>query len=121
MHLEQMQMLINGVDKAYLPDHGVNGADASMANTSDAISDLITNIIGGEHRLIATDQVGLVQTLLDPTLAVGQFRGYSRVHSKSSWLPSFGKAHYFLKPRKGREISSFFVKNCQNTKRGTLG
>jgi hypothetical protein len=107
MYLEQMQMVIDGVDKADLPGHGVNGADTAMGNASDAISDLITNVVGSEHWLIATDQVGLVQTLLDPTLAVGQFRGYSGVHSKSSWLPGFGKAHHFLKPRKDREISSF--------------
>jgi hypothetical protein len=69
------------------------------------------NIAGREHRLVAPNQVGLVETIQNQKLAVGKLTGYSRVHSKSLLDSGVVAGCYSLKPQKNREILSFFHEN----------
>ena len=49
----------------------MDSADTAVRNAALAIGDFITNMVGGEHRLIAASQILFIQTTLDSTLAVG--------------------------------------------------
>ena len=81
--LEQVQAVVDGVDEAELAGQGVDGADAAVADAAGAVGDLVVDVAGGEHRLAAAAQVGLVEAALDAALAVGQLLAYLSFHSKS--------------------------------------
>ena len=83
MELEQVQAAVDGVDEAELAGQGVDGADAAVADAAGAVGDLVVDVAGGEHGLVAAAQVGLVEAAFDPALAVGQLPAYLGVHSKS--------------------------------------
>jgi hypothetical protein len=120
MDLEQMQMVVDGINKADLPGHGMNGADTAMDCSTRSVSDLIMNVVGSKHWLIATDVIVLVQALLNTALAGGQSLGYIRVHSKSLRASGLGKTQHLSKHRKSREISSFFAKSPRKPNRVRL-
>src|SRR5438105_2015994 len=107
MDLEQVQALVDGVDQAELTGHGMEGADPAVREAPAAFGNLIMDVPGGEHRLVAVAELGLVQAAVNAALAVGQFVVYSRVHSKSLRPPGFGEMTYLFKHRKSRDISSF--------------
>jgi hypothetical protein len=81
--LQQFQASIDGVDEAEPASEGVDKSDAAAGDRAGAISNLLVNVAGGHHGLGATAQIFLVQTPLNPALAVGQFASYDPLHSKS--------------------------------------
>ena len=77
--LQQLQTLVQGVDEAEPTGEGMNEANAAAGDAAGTLGDLIVNVGSGHHGLAATAQVLLVQSALDPALAVGQFSSYARV------------------------------------------
>ncbi len=105
--LEQVQPVVDGVDQADLSGQGVEGADPAMGDPTAAVTDLLMNVAGREHRLVATTELGLVQAPHDPALALSQLAVDSRVHSKSLLVSRVQETPYSLRPRNRRRISSF--------------
>jgi hypothetical protein len=114
-------MPINAVNEADLFCHDVKSADPSMSDATRAAGDLIVNVVGGEHRLLAPGHILFVQTVLNPTLAVGQLLGYLSAHSKSLLVSGLRKIRYLFKPRKTPRDFVFFSKISKPTPRGSLG
>lgn len=81
--LEDVEMSIDGVHEAELASHEVDGADAAVSNAASPVGDFVMNVGRSEHRLLGTAEIGLIEPLLDPSLAVGQFGEYFGSHSKS--------------------------------------
>jgi hypothetical protein len=86
MKLKQIQMAVNGVDETDLPSQNMESTNTSVCDASRPAGNLILNIARRKHRLFATVVILLVETAIDPTLAVGQFLGYSCAHSKSLFV-----------------------------------
>jgi hypothetical protein len=70
----------------------VDGADATLADAASALADVVVDVGGGELRLIASPELGFVQTFLNAALAAGEFLAYLGVHSKS--LQVWGDEHW---------------------------
>jgi hypothetical protein len=77
-------------------------------NAARAFGNLIVDVTGRKHGTPTIAQVGLIEASFKPALAVGHLAVYSRVHSKSLLASGFAKSRHLFKPRKHREISSFY-------------
>jgi len=83
VELEEVQAAVDGVDEADLAGEGVEGADTAAAEAAGAVSDLVVDGAGGEHRTAAVRDVGFVEAAGAAALAVGQLLSYLSFHSKS--------------------------------------
>jgi hypothetical protein len=85
VELEQVELVVDGVDKANLACQRVQSADATTADATGTVGDLVVDIAGGEHGTLAAGDVGCVEAACDAPLAVGQLLAYLGFHSKSLW------------------------------------
>ena len=83
MNLEQVQLVIDGIDQADLAGQDVKGADAAMGQSAAALGDLVVDVGRGEHGPVHSTQTRFVEAALDSALAVCQLAAYVGVHSKS--------------------------------------
>jgi hypothetical protein len=83
MQLEQHQMPIDGVDQPGTAGQGVEDADAAVGYATVTVADLVVDVAGGEHRLIAGRQPAFVEPAFNPALASSQLSAYLGLHSKS--------------------------------------
>src|SRR6202035_2246512 len=83
MDIQQLQAPVQGVDEAEPAGQSMNEADAAAGDAAATLGDLVVNVAGSHHGLGATTQILLVQSALDPALAVGQLSSYAGFHSKS--------------------------------------
>jgi hypothetical protein len=67
-----MKAVVDGLNETELLCQGMNGADAAVADTVDAVGSFIVNVGGGEDGSMATTKVIFVESSLDATLAVFQ-------------------------------------------------
>ncbi len=116
-----MQAVIDGIVQPQTSDQRMDGSDPTHVDAARALGNLIMDVAGGEHGLVATPQVKPIDALLDGPLAVSQLLVYAGVHSKSLLAAGARKATHSLKHRKRREISSFFMKYPSRTQGGSLG
>ena len=107
VELEQLQTSVQRINEAKPACEGMNETDAAAGHAAVTLGDLIVNVAGRHHGLGATAKVLLVQTPLNPALAVGQFSLYVRFHSKSLRATDVGESRYFIQHRKCPGISSF--------------
>ena len=49
----------------------MDGADSAMGDAVDTISQIVMNVAGGEHGLLESAEIALVQAAFDAPLAVG--------------------------------------------------
>ena len=82
--LEQMEPLVDGVDRADLSHQGVQDADAAVDEPAAAVGDFVMDVAGGERGPGAIAQPSGIEAALKASLAVGQLAGYGSIHSKSS-------------------------------------
>jgi hypothetical protein len=120
MELKEMQTLIDGVDQAELAGQDVNGADAAVGNALAAVAEFVMDVARGEHGLVALVELGFVEAPGDAALAVGQFFGYSRFHSKSLAVSGVGKGCYSSNTGKTRKDFEFFMKSRRGGLRTSL-
>ena len=59
--LQKIQTSINGVDEAEAACQGMQGADAAVGDAAVTFADFVMDVGGGEHGLIATLAVELVE------------------------------------------------------------
>jgi len=52
MDLEQVQLVVDGIDQADAPSQQMDRADAAVRQAARAVSDLVMNAGGGEHGMI---------------------------------------------------------------------
>jgi hypothetical protein len=97
--LQQLQAAVQGVDEAELAGESMNEADAAEGDAVGTFGDLIVNVAGSHHGLGAAAEILLVQSALDPALAVGQFSSYAGFHSKSLRATGVGESRYFIQHR----------------------
>ncbi len=83
VNLEEHQTPIDGIDQTEATCQQVHGADAAVSDAAVTVTDLIVNVRGGEHRLLAAIDIGFVESPLDAALAIVQLSAYLGVHSKS--------------------------------------
>ena len=70
MLLEDVQSLVDGLNKSELACERVDGANTTVNNSTGACGDLIVDVAGGEHGLGTATEVCLVEAALDAALAV---------------------------------------------------
>ena len=85
MPLEQVEVLVDVVDQAELPGHEVDGPDAAGCDGPGPLGDLVVDVGGGHHRLVAFDAGLILDAAGDSPLACGELSADSGVHSKTSW------------------------------------
>src|SRR5207253_10971620 len=110
VEFQQRHAVVDGVNQPQAPDQRMDGSYSTHVDAARALGNLIMDVAGGEHGLIATPQVKPIDAPLDGPLAVSQLLVYAGVHSKSLLAVGVRKALYSLKHRRRREISSFFMK-----------
>jgi hypothetical protein len=72
MFLEDVESLVDGVDKSELSDESVDGPDTTVSDAACACGDLIVDVRGGKHRSGATTEVSFIEASVDAALAVIQ-------------------------------------------------
>ena len=82
MHLQQMELLINGLHQAALPGQQVNGPDPAGPQAPGLVRQFVTDVAGSEHRPVLRLPLTLPQTMGDPTLAILQLSCSTGAHSK---------------------------------------
>src|SRR5271156_4018215 len=83
MDLKHVQMLVDRLSQAQLPNELGDDADAAVCHAMAAIGEFVMDVAGGEHGAFAVAKVILVQPTFDPLLAAGQLLPYGSAHSKS--------------------------------------
>jgi hypothetical protein len=97
----------------------MHGTDAAIGHGVDAVSNVVVDVAGREHRLLAASVITFIEPPQNPSLAIGQFLPYARFHSKS--LLSFGCEDLVtLQTLEKREGFEFFQKITQLSFPGSL-
>ena len=77
---------MSSVDEADLAGQEVDGADAAGRDGADPVGDLVMDVGGGEHRLMAFDAGLILDAAKDSPLASVELSVETGVHSKASWV-----------------------------------
>src|SRR6185312_10241297 len=83
--LEQVEVLIDVPDQSEFPGQEVDGPDAAGRNAPDLLADLVVDVGGGHHRLVAFHTGFVLDPAEDSPLASAQLAVDIGVHSKASW------------------------------------
>jgi hypothetical protein len=83
MDLEQVQLIVDGIDEADPSRQQMDGADAAVRQAACAIGDLVMNVGGSEHGMVQVAEPFFVESAFNSALAVGQLLMYLGIHSKS--------------------------------------
>jgi hypothetical protein len=83
MDLEQVQLFVDGIGEANAPRQKMDGADAAVSQAARAVSDLVLDVAGSEHRLVQVAELLFIESAFNSALAVGQLLVYLGIHSKS--------------------------------------
>ena len=83
--LEQVEVPVDVVDQAELAGQEVDGPDAAGCDGPGPLGDLVVDVGGGHHRLMAFDAGLILDATGDSPLAGGELSADSGVHSKTSW------------------------------------
>jgi hypothetical protein len=82
MDLEQVQCLVDGLGEFDLPCQQMHRTDAAAGNGSRAVSHVVANGAGGEHRFLAGRNAARPESFCDTALASKPLFSCSIVHSK---------------------------------------
>ena len=82
MHLEQMQLLIDGLDQPRPAGQQVHRANASRPQPVGPATQLVVDVAGGQHGLFGRRPVPVAEPALDSALAIGYFFSFTLTHSK---------------------------------------
>ena len=69
MNLEHMEALVDAIDETDLLGEQMKSADAAVADTVNALGNLVVNVGGREDGPMAADRSGFIETTLDSALA----------------------------------------------------
>ena len=83
--LEQVEALVDVANQPELAGQEVDGPDAAGGDAPDLLGDLVVDIGGGHHRLVAFDAGLILDPAEDSPLASVQLAVDIGVHSKTSW------------------------------------
>ena len=83
MHLQHVEVGIDGVDESDLAGQQVHRADPAVTDGPVAVGHLVADVAGREYRMLLSPPLASgIQSSLDSALASGQFLGCSVSHSK---------------------------------------
>ena len=83
MHLQQMQLVSDGVDQPDPPRQRVDRADLAMTDRRSAVGDVVVNVPGSQHRHVAGDAgVPGAESFFDASFASCDLSGCNGAHSK---------------------------------------
>ena len=85
MPLEQVEVPVDVLDQAELAGQEVDGPDAAGCDGPGPLGDLVVDVGGGHHRLMAFDAGLVLDAAEDSPLASVQLAVDTGVHSKASW------------------------------------
>jgi hypothetical protein len=83
--LEEVEVPVDVLDEAELAGQEVDGADAAWRDGADPVGDLVMDVGGGHHRLMAFYAGLVLDAAEDSPLAAIQLAVETGVHSKTSW------------------------------------
>ena len=93
VELEEVQLVVDGIDKTDLTSQSVQETDAAATQSAAAVGDLIVDVRGRELGSVATVAVAFVEAAFESLLAAAQLLAYLGFHLKSLWVrvASFGR------------------------------
>src|SRR3984957_16852367 len=107
VNLEQVQVLVDGIDEADPLGEQMKSADAAVGDAAAAVGDVIVDVGRGEGGPADVAEPFLVETAFDSALAVAQLLVYLGVHSKSLSVGGDGCSLQHQTPQNSQGISSF--------------
>jgi len=84
MAFEEVKVPVNVLDEADLAGQEVDSTDAAGRDGPDPVGDLVMDVGGGEHRLVAFDAGLIFDAAEDSPLASVQLAMDIGIHSKAS-------------------------------------
>ena len=82
VHLEQLHVLVDGVDQPHLAGQQVDRPDPAAPDRAGAVGHVVVDVAGREHRLVAGAELAGAEPFGDPPLASQPLLSCSVIHSK---------------------------------------
>jgi hypothetical protein len=80
-----VEVPVDALDQSQLPGQEVDGPEAAGCDAPDPVGDLMVDVGGGHHRLVAFHTGLVLDPAEDSPLASVQLAVEIGVHSKTSW------------------------------------
>ena len=117
---QQVQIVINGIDKANLPGQQMHGADAAIDHAAVAFGDFVMNVTCAELGLGRNRIACFVQAALDSALVFVEPARENGIHLKSFCDEGSWGGCYFFKHRKSPEDFKLFHFSVRKYQRPSL-